>query len=75
MPNQLQATQFLLYKTDNNKIKVDVLIQNETVWLTIKQMAEVFQKSRSTINEYILNIYKEDELLPKLMSGEVRVKI
>ena len=55
-------TKFLLYKTDNNKIKVDVLIQNETVWLTIEQMAELFSKSRSTINEHILNIFKEGEL-------------
>ena len=55
-------TQFLLYKTDNHKIKVDVLIENETVWLSIEQMAELFAKGRSTINEHILNIYKEKEL-------------
>ena len=57
-----QSTKFLLYKTDNDQIKVDVLIQDETVWLSIEQMAELFSKSRSTINEYILNIYKEGEL-------------
>ena len=55
-------TQFLLYKTDNNNIKVDVLIQDETVWLSIEQIAELFSKGRSTINEHILNIYKEKEL-------------
>jgi hypothetical protein len=55
-------TKFLLYKTDNDQIKVDVLIQDETVWLSIEQMAELFSKSRSTINEHILNIYKEGEL-------------
>ncbi|MEA3552921.1 MAG: virulence RhuM family protein, partial [Campylobacterota bacterium] len=37
-------------------------LENETVWLTIEQMSELFQKSRSTINEHILNIYKEEEL-------------
>jgi hypothetical protein len=57
-----KQTQFLLYKTDNNQIKVDVLIQDETVWLSIEQMAELFAKGRSTINEHILNIYKEGEL-------------
>jgi len=57
-----QPTKFLFYKTDNDQIKVDVLIQDETVWLSIEQMAELFSKSRSTINEYILNIYKEGEL-------------
>jgi hypothetical protein len=37
-------------------------LEDETVWLTIDQMAELFQKSRSTINEHILNIYEEQEL-------------
>jgi hypothetical protein len=37
-------------------------LENETVWLTIDQMAELFQKSPSTINEYILHIYEEREL-------------
>ncbi|MCK9474266.1 virulence RhuM family protein [Sulfurimonas sp.] len=62
MKKQLQPTQFLLYKSENGKIKVDVLVQDETVWLSIEQMAKLFDKSRSTINEHILNIYKEDEL-------------
>jgi len=63
MNEQLQPTQFLLYKGENGKIKVDMLVQDETVWLTIEQMAELFGKSRSTINEHILNFYKENELL------------
>ena len=62
MDKQLQTTQFLLYKAENGKIKVDVLIQDETVWLTIEQMAELFGKGRSTINEHILNIYQDGEL-------------
>ena len=62
MDKQIKQTQFLLYKAANGKITVDVLIQDETVWLTIEQMAELFDKGRSTINEHILNIYKECEL-------------
>lgn len=62
MDKQNKATQFLLYKAENGKIKVDVLIQDETVWLTIEQMAELFGKGRSTINEHILNIYQDGEL-------------
>ncbi len=62
MDKQLQTTQFLLYKAENGKIKVDVLIQDETVWLTIEQMAELFGKGRSTINDHILNIYQDGEL-------------
>ena len=57
-----QPTQFLLYKAENGNIKVDVLIQDETVWLTIEQMSELFGKSRSTVNDHILNIYQDGEL-------------
>jgi len=56
------TAQFLIYKSDNNDVKVDVLLQDENIWLTIEQMAELFGKGRSTINEHILNIYKDGEL-------------
>jgi len=63
MDKKLQnSTQFLIYKSDNNDVKVDVLLQDENIWLTIEQMAELFGKGRSTINEHILNIYKDGEL-------------
>ena len=54
---------FLIFKTEDEKISVDVRLEDETVWLTIDAMAELFEKSRSTINEHILNIYAEGELL------------
>jgi len=54
---------FLLYTTENQKVKVDVLIENETVWLTQKQMSELFDKDRSTITKHINNIFKEGELV------------
>jgi hypothetical protein len=53
----------ILYTTDDGLIKINVKLENETVWLTIDQMAELFNKSRSTINEHILNIYSENELI------------
>ncbi|PNV82314.1 MAG: cell filamentation protein Fic [Sulfurimonas sp.] len=52
----------LIYKTEDGQTKIQTRLEGETVWLTIEQMAELFQKSRSTINEHILNIYKEAEL-------------
>jgi len=55
-------TEFLIYKSDNQDIKVDVLIQDEDIWLSMEQMASLFGKGRSTINEHILNVYKEEEL-------------
>lgn len=53
----------LIYQSQDGTIKVDVLFEGETVWLTIDQMSTLFGKSRSTINEHILNIYQEGELL------------
>lgn len=56
------TAEFLIYKSDNQDVKVDVLLQDENIWLTIEQMGELFGKGRSTINEHILNIYKDGEL-------------
>ena len=54
--------QIIIYEGDAGQPKIEVHLKDETVWLTIEQMAELFQKSRSTINEHIINIYKEKEL-------------
>ncbi len=55
-------SEVIIYTTDDGLTKINVQLENETVWLTIDQMAELFQKSRSTINEHILNVYTEGEL-------------
>tara|TARA_R110002050_G_scaffold149218_1_gene275599 strand:- start:6058 stop:7047 length:990 start_codon:yes stop_codon:yes gene_type:complete len=55
-------SQFLIYQTEDGLTKIQTRLENETVWLTIEQMAELFQKGKSTVNEHILNIYKEGEL-------------
>ncbi|MEA3461636.1 MAG: virulence RhuM family protein [Bacteroidota bacterium] len=55
-------SEILLYQTENGQTKIDVRLEEETVWLTIDQMSDLFQKSRSTINEHIINIFSEDEL-------------
>lgn len=52
----------LLYQTEDGQTKIDARLEEETVWLTIEQMNQLFQKSRSTINEHIINIFKEGEL-------------
>ena len=48
---------------DNQEVKLEVSMQDETVWLNQEQMAILFGKAKSTINEHIKNIYKEGELL------------
>ena len=55
--------EIIIYQTEDGLTKINVNVQDETVWLTIEQMAELFQKSRSTINEHILNVYEEGELI------------
>lgn len=55
--------EIILYEWANWELNIEVRLQNETVWLSIDQMAQLFWKSRSTINEHILNIYEEKELL------------
>ena len=57
------TAQFLIYKSDNQDIKVDVLVHNENIWLTQEQMAQLFGKAKSTINEHIKNIFKDEELI------------
>ncbi len=55
-------TEIIIYQTEDGQTKIQTRLEDETVWLTIEQMSELFQKSRSTINEHILNIYNEGEL-------------
>ena len=51
-----------IFKTEKETINVEVLFEDETVWLTQEQMAQLFEKSKSTINEHIKNIFAEGEL-------------
>lgn len=54
--------EIILYQNPEGNIKIDVRIEDETVWLTLDQMSELFQKSRATINEHIIHIFEELEL-------------
>ena len=51
-----------IFKTEKETINVEVLFEDETVWLTQEQMAQLFEKSKSTINEHIKHIFEEGEL-------------
>ena len=59
----MEKNEIIIYKSQDGTIKVDVLFEGKTVWLTMDQMTVLFGKSRSTINEHILNIFKEGELV------------
>ncbi len=52
----------IIYNTEDGKTEIEVSLDNDTVWLNQKQMAELFQKNRKTITEHIQNVFKEGEL-------------
>ena len=54
--------EFIIYQTEDGIVQLDVRLEDETVWLTIDQMALLFGKARSTINEHILNAFQDGEL-------------
>ena len=56
------SSEFILYQTREGNLKIDVRLEEETVWLTQDQMAILFGKAKSTINEHIKNVYEENEL-------------
>lgn len=56
-------SELIMYITEDGLAKFDVTFDGDTVWLTQDQMAELFQKSKSTINEHIKNVYEEGELV------------
>ncbi|OGS17353.1 MAG: hydroxyacid dehydrogenase [Elusimicrobia bacterium RIFOXYA2_FULL_50_26] len=60
--NEPNQSELILYQTEDGKTKLEVRLQDETVWLTQKMMADLFQVAVSTINEHIKNIYAEGEL-------------
>lgn len=59
---QQPNSEFILFKTQDEKISVDVRMNDETVWLTQDQMAVLFDKAKSTISEHIKHIFEEKEL-------------
>ena len=59
----MNSGEILIYQNQDGNIKIDVRLEQETVWLTQAQMALLFGKAKSRINEHILNIYIENELV------------
>ena len=55
-------TELIIYQTEDGKTKIDVHMENETVWLSLDQMAELFQRDKSTISRHIKNVFAEGEL-------------
>ena len=62
MSRELDTNNFLLYTNEDGEVKVDVLLKDETIWLTINQMAELFGIDKSGISRHIKNVYDTCEL-------------
>ncbi|MCX6150083.1 MAG: hypothetical protein NTX22_06135 [Ignavibacteriales bacterium] len=62
MEENQNKSELILYQTEDGQTKIEVRLEDETVWLTLNQLAELFQKAKSTISEHIKNIFEEGEL-------------
>jgi hypothetical protein len=67
------TSEMLLYRTEDGRTEIQVTLQDDTVWLSQSQMAELFQKSIPTINEHIKNAYDESELDEKSTIRKFRI--
>ena len=57
----MDISQIIMYQTKDGLTKIEVTLDNETVWFSQNQMAELFQRDKSTISRYIKNIFEERE--------------
>ncbi|HQU91842.1 MAG TPA: RhuM family protein, partial [Pyrinomonadaceae bacterium] len=69
----MPKSELIIYQSEDGSTRLETRLEDETVWLTIDQMSELFQKSRSTINEHILNIYNENELYEDLSMRKIGI--
>lgn len=58
----MENNKIIIYQTEDGQTRIDVRMENETVWLTQAQMAELFQKDQSVVARHISNLFKEGEL-------------
>ncbi|MCF6333507.1 MAG: virulence RhuM family protein, partial [Draconibacterium sp.] len=63
---------FVIFQTENGKVNIDVYFQDETLWLTQKLIAELFEKGRSTITEHLKKIFVDGELEEKRVCRDFR---
>jgi hypothetical protein len=62
MEEKLPNSEIILYQTDDGKTKIEVRLENDTVWLNQAQICELFQKAKSTVSEHLKSIFNEGEL-------------
>lgn len=70
-PEENSFTEILLYNTPNGGVKVEIYLQNETVWLTEQKIAELFDVDRTVITKHLKNIFETNELDPNSVSAKI----
>jgi hypothetical protein len=63
--------EILLYTTPNGKVKVEIYLQNETIWLTQQKMADLFGVERSVVTKHLKNIFQSAELNENSVSAKI----
>ncbi|NCB46111.1 MAG: hypothetical protein BWY02_02256 [bacterium ADurb.Bin157] len=69
MAQPLNQSEIILYKTEDGSVKIDTIFQNETIWLTQKMMAELFDVQRPAITKHLKNVFESGELDEKVVSS------
>lgn len=69
MKNQNTNSEIVLYTTPDGTIKIDTVFQDETIWLTQKKMAELFDVKRPAITKHLKNIFESGELDEKVVGS------
>ena len=62
-PAPIPPSGLILYQTEDGRTRLEVRLQNETVWLSLNQMADLFQRDKSVISRHIKNVFEEGELV------------
>jgi len=74
MANNIEKNngEIIIYQSEDGKIRLDVRLEEKTVWLTQGQIAQLYGKGRSTITEHISNVFKEGELEKEKVCRKIR---
>ena len=72
MENNKPNNKIIIYQSENNEVKIDVRLENDTVWLTQAQLVDLYQSSKSNISEHIKNIFSDGELDEKVVVRKFR---
>ena len=69
----IQKGEILIYQTEDGKTKIDVFLEDDTIWLNQKQISQLYQKGINTVSEHIKHIYEDGELVEEATIRKFRI--